>query len=108
MLFMLEVGPKSVGNLMTRERVAVSHVVIAMSNATTVKRKAYEERQPFMEKREREWQEVGEEQGQIFFFKCKDEDINAVSEESKDGQILLTSSLDSAQLVAIDDLIMHD
>ena len=38
----------------------------------------------------------------------KIEEINAVSEESEDGEILLTSSLDSAQLVATDDLIMHD
>ena len=38
----------------------------------------------------------------------KIEEINAVSEESEDGEILLTLSLDSAQLVATDDLIMHD
>ena len=38
----------------------------------------------------------------------KIEEINAVSEESEDGEILLTSSLDSAQLVATNDLSMHD
>ena len=38
----------------------------------------------------------------------KIEEINAVSEKSEDWDILLTSSLGSAQLVATDDLIMHD
>ena len=38
----------------------------------------------------------------------KIEEINEVSEESKHGKILLTSHLHNAQLVAIDDLIMHD
>ena len=38
----------------------------------------------------------------------KIEEINAVSEDAEDGDILLTSSLDSAHLVATDDLVMHD
>ena len=38
----------------------------------------------------------------------KIEEINVVSEESEDGEILLILSLDSAQLVATDDLNMHD
>ena len=38
----------------------------------------------------------------------KIEEINAVSVDSEDGEILLISTLDSAQLVATDDLIMHD
>ena len=39
MPFMLEAGPKNMGNLMTRERVTASHMVIAMSNATIDTRK---------------------------------------------------------------------
>ena len=38
-LFMLEADPKNVGNLMTRERVVASHMVVAMSNATIGTRK---------------------------------------------------------------------
>ena len=38
----------------------------------------------------------------------KIEEINAVSEDSEDGDVLLTSSLDGAHLVVIDDLVMHD
>ena len=44
----------------------------------------------------------------IYSSSVKIEEINAISEEFEDGEILLTSSLDSAQLVATDDLIMHD
>ena len=44
MLFMSKVGLKSVGNLMTRERITTSHMVIAMSNATIVTRKGICER----------------------------------------------------------------
>ena len=35
------------------------------------------------------------------------EEINVVSEASKDGDALITSILDNAQLVATNDLIMH-
>ena len=38
----------------------------------------------------------------------KIEEINAVTEDSEDGDVLLTSSLDGAHLVATDDLVMHD
>ena len=34
--------------------------------------------------------------------------INTISEEFEDGDILLTSSLGSAQLVTTNDLVMHD
>ena len=38
----------------------------------------------------------------------KIEEINAVSEDCEDGDVLLTSSLDGAHLVATDDLVMYD
>ena len=37
----------------------------------------------------------------------KIEEVNAVSEDFEDGDVLLTSSLDGAHLVATDDLVMH-
>ena len=37
----------------------------------------------------------------------KIKEINAISEESEDGEILLNSSLDNAQLVDTNDLIIH-
>ena len=37
----------------------------------------------------------------------KIEEINAVSVDSEDGDILLTSSLDNAHLVTTNDLVMH-
>ena len=39
MLFMLEAGPKSVVNLMTKARVVASHVVVPTLSATIVTRK---------------------------------------------------------------------
>ena len=38
----------------------------------------------------------------------KIEEVNTVSEDSEDGDVLLTSSLDGAHLVATDDLVIHD
>ena len=38
----------------------------------------------------------------------KVEEVNAITEDFQDGDVLLTSSLDAAYMVAIDDLVMHD
>ena len=38
----------------------------------------------------------------------KIEEINVVNEDSEEGDILLTSGLESAQLVATNDMMQHD
>lgn len=60
--------------------------------------------------RQRKGKERYDDRGDKDYSKAivKIEEINAVSDDGEDGDVLLTSKLECAQLVITDDLILHD